>query len=118
MPLLCSARRQWNEVCTSMAFRWLSNAFQRFLSLFSGNQQEEEEETPNEALPAGKREARVQRSREPNEELFDNEWRREAEEHARLRAKCYKKADEARNGGDHATANEYVNKVMVWVSRL
>lgn len=46
-------------------------------------------------------------------ELFDNGWRRQATEHARLRSECFKKAREARKRKprDNAAVNKYVNEV-------
>lgn len=96
-----------------MALEWLSNAFQRFIGFFTGNQ-ENQFPSPNEAHPQA---AGAVGSFSPEEiqaasnELFDNQFRRDAKKHADLRADCFKKADEARNRGDHASANDFVNQV-------
>lgn len=113
-----------------MVGRWLSDAFQRLLRIFSGNQPEEED-TQNEphekyththataaTAATATQQERARRSREPNEELFDNKWRREASEHAQLRSECFKKADEAREAGDHAAANEYVKEAKEHTQKM
>lgn len=99
----------------------MGNAVQRLLGFFSGNQPEEEAGPRQESAatttssqkdtPPTARQAHAQGHQEPNAELFDNEWRRKATEHAQLRADCFKKADEAREAGDHEAANEYVMEV-------
>ncbi len=62
--------------------------------------------------PAGQEEAAAAYT--VNKELFENEYRRKANEHGKLRKECFEKADEARNKGDHATANDYVNQVKLF----
>ncbi len=51
------------------------------------------------------------RDEEVNSELFDNEFRRDAEKNGRLRKECFEKADKAREDNDHAAANEHVKEV-------
>ena len=123
-----------------MVARWLSDAFQRFLRIFTGNGEDQEEESPNDAhqvqaspnsggvsasagtgraggaaKPAERaKEAGTQlETPEATKELFDNEYRRRAEEEAELRAECFKRADEAREDGDHDAANKHVKEVRV-----
>ena len=102
-----------------MALAWISGAFQRFVGFLTGNQPEEDI-APSSARREMAPGSSTIGSYSPEEveaahgELFDNEYRRKAQEHARLRAECFKKADEARKSGDHATANDYVNQVSRW----
>lgn len=109
-----------------MVARWLSDTFQWFLRIFSGNQEAEAESpndahqvqaSPNSTSVSPKRSGVSKPAKKVKEgstqltkELFDNEWRRKAEEHAGLRSECFKKADEARDG-DHTAANEHVKEV-------
>ena len=90
-----------------MVARWLSRTFQSFLDLFRGGP------TPEDAENNRLRSAHS-RGRE-NQELFDNKFRREAQEHAELKDEYFKRADEARADGDHVSANKHVNKVGLWV---
>ena len=107
----------------------MGNAFQQLAGFFSGNQPEEGAGSQQESAaatttntaaarassqkhtPPTARQGQAREHHEPNAELFDNEWRRKASEHAQLRSDCFKKADEAREAGDHEAANEYVKEV-------
>lgn len=103
---------------------WIANAFRQFIGFFTGGRGEDEAgHTPNEAhhQATGQRQAVVAQEGvgqySPEEvggahsELFDNQYRREAKEQARLREESFKKANEARDKGDHDTANRYVKEV-------
>ena len=64
---------------------------------------------PNQGVAAHSRRLKVQSF--DNEELFNNEFRREAKEHSQLKNEYFKMADEARSDDDYTAANRYVQKV-------
>lgn len=103
-----------------MVAQWLSNAFRRFVSFFSGEESpndahhQEPQASPNSGAVSPRRGPAKSAEKGSTKELFDNEWRRKAQEHAESRAELFKQADEAREDGDHSAANEYVNKVSVF----
>ena len=78
-----------------MVFQWICDLVSRFVRSLLGR-------------PRSSNNAHQQ----ADVDLFDNEFRRAASEHAEQAKNCNSNADRARSSGDHALAQDYANQVL------
>ena len=110
-------------------FGWLFNAVRWLVNVFSSGEEHETPRRQNEQfnyshleIQAGQahlfenqgRKVEIQGRKVENKaqvDLFDNQWREEANEEDRLMKECYDNATLAREEGDCRTSKHYVKEV-------